>query len=227
MIHKLPSIPVKKWVDEYLSHKEYLTPTTLCALMTSYGSDKGDERHNYTTLYSKLFAPWKEQKINLFELGIGTNFPDIPFNMGIEGNPGASLYGWADYFSHAQIYGADIDQRILFNEKNIHTFFCDQRDKNSIQNLFSNEDLKDITFDIIIEDGLHEFEANLTFLENSLHKLKTGGIYIIEDLTAASRIAFIDRTPKLKNAFHLKYVEVITIPSSLNRFDNALLIIQK
>ncbi len=225
----LSKIPVKKWVEEYLSQKEYSSPTTLCAIMTSFGSDKGDERHNYTTLYSKLFTPWKNATLNLFELGIGTNFTDIPSNMGVEGNPGASLYGWSLFFPKAKIYGADIDTRVLFDDpkKNIKTYYCDQRDPSSIQKLFSHVDLMHTSFDIIIEDGLHEFDANLNFLVNSIQKLKEGGIYITEDLNAAARVGFIKILPELKKSLGLKYIEVILIPSLFNRFDNALLVIQK
>lgn len=223
----LPKIPVKKWLNEFLTNKEYKTATTLCAIMTSFGSDKGDERHNYTTLYSKLFSPWKNENIHLFELGIGTNFTDIPFNMGSQGKPGASLFGWALFFPKAHIYGADIDKRVLFNEGSIKTYYCDQCDAKSIQDLFSHDDLKNIDFDIIIEDGLHEFSANLNFLLNSIHKVKKGGLYIIEDLNANSRVAFIEILPQLKKSLKLTFSEVILIPSHLNRFDNALLIIQK
>ena len=46
-------------------------------------------------------------------------------------------------------------------------------------------------FDIIIEDGLHTFEANKCFFENSIHKVKRGGIYIIEDITNIDLPKFI------------------------------------
>ena len=36
--------------------------------------------------------------------------------------------------------------------------------------------------DILIEDGLHTFEANVSFLEESLHHLRPGGVYICEDI---------------------------------------------
>ena len=37
-------------------------------------------------------------------------------------------------------------------------------------------------FDIILDDGLHAIEHNKIFFENSIHKLKVGGVYIIEDI---------------------------------------------
>ncbi len=222
-----PKIPVQSYVESFLAHEEYLTPTTLCAIMTSCGSDKGDIRHNYTTLYSKLFSQWKEKDINLFELGLGTNNLDVPSNMGSEGKPGASLYGWSIYFPKAHIYGADIDKRVLFNDQNIKTYYCDQLDENSIKELFEHPDLKDLQFDIIIEDGLHQFEANLIFLWNSIAKLKKGGIYIVEDLNELRRESFKMILPHLQSMLSLSYINIVTIPSPFNQSDNTLLVIQK
>lgn len=227
MIRNPPPIDVKKTIQDFFTHQEYNFSTTLCAIMTSFGSDKGAERHNYTTLYSKLFYPWKNEKIYLFELGIGTNNRDVASNMGSEGQPGASLYGWSLFFPKANIYGADIDKRILFNEKKIKTFYCDQQDPVSIQKLFSHKELKDIQFDIMIEDGLHEFEAHLKFLKNSLSQLRKGGIYIAEDLIHASQMAFLEMLPDLKKLYALEYIDVINLPFRLNRYDNSLLVIQK
>lgn len=227
MINVPCPIDVKNTIKQFLIHQEYHLSTTLCAIMTSFGSDKGAERHNYTTLYSKLFYPWKNEKIHLFELGIGTNNTDVASNMGREGQPGASLYGWALFFPKATIYGADIDERILFNDENIKTFYCDQQEAASIQKLFSHPELKDIQFDIIIEDGLHEFEAHLNFLKNSLSQLRKGGIYIAEDLTHSSQLAFLEILPVLKKLYALEYIDVINLPFRLNRYDNTLLVIQK
>ena len=46
-----------------------------------------------------------------------------------EFNPGASLRAWRDYFVKADIYGADIDKKILFNENKIKNFYVDQENK--------------------------------------------------------------------------------------------------
>lgn len=34
--------------------------------------------------------------------------------------------------------------------------------------------------DIMIDDGLHKFTANVCFFENSIHKLKQNGYYIMK-----------------------------------------------
>jgi hypothetical protein len=101
--------------------------------------------------------------------------------MGPNGKPGASLRGWADFFPNSSIFWADIDRNILFDTERIKTFYCNQLDKWDIFNLWSNSELNE-NFDIIIEDGLHTPEANITFFENSIHKLNPGGFYIIEDV---------------------------------------------
>ena len=101
--------------------------------------------------------------------------------MGIDGRPGASLYGWNEFFINSKIYGADIDSDILFNTDNIKTFYCDQTKPDIIKNMWNNN-LLDGLFDIIIDDGLHTFYANECFFENSIHKLNKNGYYIIEDI---------------------------------------------
>ena len=67
-------------------------------------------------------------------------------------------------------------------EDRIETFFCDQLDRASIRELWSNDGLRGGA-DIIIEDGLHSFEANVSFLEESLPHLRPNGIYVTEDIS--------------------------------------------
>ncbi len=93
--------------------------------------------------------------------------------------------------------------------------------------MFLQKDLKDISFHIMIDDGFHEFNANLNFLLNSFSKLEKGGIYIIEDLDPTSRAALSKILPEIKKSLSPQYIEMIDIPWSFNRFDNSLLILQK
>lgn len=163
-----------------LQNVNLLTPTKMCRVMTKWGSDKG-RQHKYTPLYSTLLKEHFDQCLRIFELGLGSNNPDVPSNMGVFGVPGASLRGWRQLFPRAWVYGADIDRRILFQEDRIKTFYCNQLDQSSIRELWTHSDLQN-GFDIIIEDGLHSFEANTSFLEESLDHLRPGGIYITEDI---------------------------------------------
>jgi hypothetical protein len=202
-------------------------PTKLCRIMTRYGSDKGAGRHNYTTLYDHLFANLRTKQLKLFELGIGTNNPALASNMGVAGKPGASLRGWADYFRSGQIFGADIDRDVLFNEGRIKTFHCDQLSRSSIEEMWASPLLRD-EFEIVIEDGLHTLEANVSFLENSLRKVRKGGYYIVEDVKQ-------DDLPRwrelLRSHFTVTHSEfsfcLANLPWRLNDSDNILLVARR
>lgn len=100
--------------------------------------------------------------------------------MGEKGKPGASLRAWRDYFPNSEIFGADIDKSILFQERRIRTGYINQLNQISIQQLVKEFDLVDI--DIVIDDGLHTFEAAISLFEVVSHKLTYEGIYIIEDI---------------------------------------------
>ncbi len=156
--------------------------TPLCFMFDEVGSDKGVGWHQYSRFYNELFLVAKHEEFNLFEMGLGTNDPSIESNMGSGGNPGASLSIWKIFFRRAKIFGADIDRKILFEEPRIQTFYCDQTNVDEIHDMWESEKLRDKRFGIMIDDGLHTFEAGKIFFENSIHKLLPGGVYIIEDI---------------------------------------------
>jgi hypothetical protein len=204
-----------------------LAPTKMCRVMTKYGSDKGQTWHNYTAVYSALFGRLSNQPLRIFEIGLGTNNPEVTSSMGINGRPGASLRGWRELFPNALVYGADIDREILFEEDRIKTFYCDQLDGVAIRDLWSQPPLKD-GMDIIIDDGLHTFEGNISFLNGSWEQLRQGGFYVIEDILQETierwhnhlETIYSKRSPSDEFAF-------AELPNPFNHHDNNLLIIRK
>ena len=202
-----------------------LAPTRLCRVMTKYGSDKG-RAHNYTTVYSALFKAWYGQPLRIFELGLGTNSPHLPSSMGVFGVPGASLRGWRELFPHALVYGADIDRGILFEEDRIKTFYCDQLDRSSIRELWSHSDLQ-AGADIIIDDGLHTFEANISFLEGSLDHLRPGGIYVCEDIMWDRLDEWYDRLETKYSKQYPTYEFVFAVLPDPGNWANNLLVVSR
>lgn len=203
--------------------------TPLCSIMGRHGSDKGNSDlntswHNYTTFYYSIFKDWKDKKIRIFELGLGTNNTNIASNMGKDGVPGASLHGWVEFFPNAKVFGADIDKDILFETGRIKTFYCDQTKPHEIMNMWKNSELLE-NFDIIIEDGLHTFEANVCFLENSIHKLKRGGYYIIEDIVFGEERRMLEKIEEWKTKFPFMQFTLLKIPHTRNNVDNTLLVV--
>ena len=77
-------------------------------------------------------------------------------------------------------------------------------------------------FDIILEDGLHEYNANICFFENAIQYLSENGTYIIEDVYYKDQIKFIkyfDQKPY--------NVSIIDIYHDKNISNNCILIIKK
>jgi len=198
------------------------TNSKLTELMNFYGSDKGgrNNHHNFAQYYSKIFYNKKNDIKNLLEIGLGTNNTDVPSNMGKDGKPLASLRAWRDYFKNANIYGGDIDKKILKNEDRIKTHYVDQTDPNSIKNMYANFGVK--KFDIILEDGLHEFNANTCFFENSINFLAEDGTYIIEDVYYKDQAKFIKYFENKSYNF-----SIVDIFHEKNIANNSLVIIRK
>ena len=203
--------------------------TPLCEIMGRNNSDKGSTDpakswHNYTTFYYSIFNEMRNRNLRIFELGLGTNNVNLESNMGVNGRPGASLYGWAEFFPNSTIFGADIDRDILFNTERISTFYCDQTNPEAIKELWNNPVLEE-PFDIIIEDGLHTYESNVCFFENSIHKIKSG-YYIIEDILTSDLGKFKNKIVEWEKVYNCTFT-LLTIPSVRNKVDNNLLVIRK
>lgn len=206
---------------ERLQNVNVVAPTRMCRVMTRCGSDKA-RAHKYTAIYSALLKSRYGQRLRIVELGLGTNNPDAPSTMGVFALPGASLRGWRELFPQSLVYGADIDRNILFQENRIKTFYCNQLDTSSIRGLWSQPDLQDGA-DIIIDDGLHTLEANVSFLENSLEYLRPGGFYITEDILREAVGAWYDR---LETIYSKRYPEFefafVALPDRENQDHNLL-----
>jgi SAM-dependent methyltransferase len=154
-----------------------LAGISLKKLFDSYGSDKS-QHHNYHHVYGMALSN-PSSITNILEIGMGTNNLDIVSNMTINGRPGASLRAFRDFCPNANIYGADVDKRILFSEERIQTFFVDQTKNDTFIELSSHLPK---FFDLIIDDGLHSPNANLLSLNFGLRLLRNGGWFIIEDI---------------------------------------------
>ena len=117
------------------------------------------------------------------------------------------MHGYA--FPNANIYAADIDKTILFNDDRIKTYYCDERNINSIKSLWDSIPVK---FDIIIDDAIHEFNDNIRFFENSIHKLNGGGYYIIEDIHHYDLLNFRNKIKELQTKYPYLQFQLLCCP---------------
>lgn len=162
--------------------------TPLCKLFKKYGADKHlDFRHSYSVEYYNILAPFKKDFKNILEVGVGT--PELmqrylPDN--IDYKPGASLRAWRDFFTNANVYGIDIEERVLFEEDRIKCFYTDQSSsfelKKTLQEIEKYAGVTSLKYNFILDDGSHIIEHMLLTFETLKEHLSTGGIYIIEDI---------------------------------------------
>jgi hypothetical protein len=204
--------------------------TPLCEIMTRNRSDKGNSNlqwawHHYTIFYYELWKNIKDKPLRVFELGMGTTDLNIDSNMGPNGRPGASLFGWCEFFPNAEIFGADIDKKILFETDRIKTYYCDQTIAECVKNMWLQPGLEE-NFDIIIDDGLHRYFSNECFFENSIHKLKEDGYYIIEDINNKRDLPqLLEIVEKWKCIYPEYNYDLIQFPSHWNDYDNNIMLI--
>lgn len=199
-------------LNELLDHTDYLFQITdmksfdnndaepFAEILKKNKSDKSNP-NNYYFLYSYIIKKLggKNSTLNTLEIGIGTNNPVLVSSMGVNGRPGASLYAFKEYLQNSNIYGADVDKDILFEEDRIKTCYVDQLDSNSfdeIKNKFGP-----IKFDLIIDDGLHSIGANFNTLLYALKNLNNKGWIVIEDIQGITKWKAIDFILKSTNQY--------------------------
>jgi hypothetical protein len=147
-------------------------------IITEHLSDK--VQNGYGPVYDSILKNLRHKPLNILEIGIGTVIPDAPSNMAWQGGnyrPGASLRAFKEYFPNAMIYGGDIQDDCMFEEPRIKTFKFDSTNLSQC-----NAALMDMTFDIIIDDGLHTTPAQLKTFRNLWHRVNDGGFYFMEDV---------------------------------------------
>ena len=155
-----------------------------------YGTDK--EINGYTPYYERIFETMRHQKICLGEIGIGTLIPGAPSSMVGYGEPhyqqGASLKSWRDYFDHpeTEIHGFDIQQDTQFTgEPRVTTHLLNSTDSSAVKAFVESPWTQ---FDILIDDGAHYDQCQLATVQNLWSTVKSGGIYVVEDVYPSSRL---------------------------------------
>lgn len=129
---------------------------------------------NYFPAFDFHFERIQNQPLRLLEIGV---------------QKGGSLFTWQQYFPQAAIAGIDIDPACAqFEQENIRVFIGDQADVNFLESVNRSAG----PFDIIIDDGGHTMNQQITSFKTLFPLLKDNGIYVIEDLHTSYWPAFFD-----------------------------------
>jgi hypothetical protein len=124
---------------------------------------------------------------------------------------------WRDYFPFALIIGCDNQIGALFQDDRIKTFYCDEGNLGSLNQLkeqVGNE------FDLIINDASHKPDLYILSTKALLPLLKKDGIYIIEDIHK-------DHISKVEEAFKDYDIEIIRLEEDRKLPDDNLAIIRR
>ncbi|HMT01719.1 MAG TPA: hypothetical protein PKD00_00175 [Burkholderiales bacterium] len=163
-----------------------------------YNTDKFTS-HQYLNTYEELFEPIQHNVKNLLEVGVLR---------------GESLELWKNLFTNAEIYGAELvsSEVTIKQQERIEIFYGDAYNKDFLNNF------KDIKFDIIIDDGSHQFEHMDFFCKYYKDLLNINGIIIVEDIPA------MDWAEKLKKSLNFKDSFIVDLRHLNNRWDDIMLI---
>lgn len=130
------------------------------------GTDKSSSVRfawDYLRHYQTLFEPWRDQPINLIEIGV---------------EEGPSLNVWRKYFSCARIVGIDINPncRHLAGDR-VVIEIGSQEDPGFLHQICAKYPPS-----IIIDDGSHMAHHVVYSFRHMFPMLQAGGLYVVEDL---------------------------------------------
>lgn len=144
-----------------MKDKLHLIYNKYASEVTYTGTDK-DTCHSYIKIYEELFYPFQKTPISLLEIGV---------------SGGYSIQMWLEYFETAHIYAVDNAWhvcRFIFPPERVT---CINGNATKADTFETVPDL-----DIVVDDGSHYPEQQLSSLRLLYPKLKSKGVYIIEDI---------------------------------------------
>ena len=142
--------------------------TTIATALNASHSDKVSG-HGYDKVFAHLFGG--KTVSNFLEIGLFLN--ELQHT---------DLNAWASVFPSASIYGADKKESQLFNSGKISTHVVDQEvaaSFNALKAAFAVE------FDVVIDDSSHIYANTIATFGALFSTVKTGGMYLIEDIQDA------------------------------------------
>ena len=168
--------------------------------------------HSYLELYEKLLRPIKYKSLNVLEVGIFE---------------GGSIKMWNDFFPNASVHGVDIIhinnvwESIRNNEKIILHTSTDAYDSNFVKKSFLDSNIR---FDFILDDGPHNLESMVKFIEYYSQLMTDDGILIIEDVQDYNWIDILkNQVPENLKEF----IKVYDLRHIKGRYDDIVFTIDK
>jgi hypothetical protein len=157
--------------DEILNPKS-TEEKTLSDIAKDFPTDKDFEHNYFSLVYEEYLSPIRETVTSVCEIGTGGFWGEIGWE------PGNSLKVWEAYFPNAQVRGLDIAEYDLKDTGRISLEWIDQSQRDVLDKYADSMEEQDL----ILDDGSHKMKDQQITLASFFKKLKSGGVYILEDL---------------------------------------------
>lgn len=168
------------------------------------GTDKNTVHGFVEYFYEKEFEKYKDKAISLLEIGV---------------HIGGSLYLWGKYFKNGTILGLDIEDKVRDKWKVL------SNTRYEIRNAYDQSVVDSLpNFDIIIDDGPHTLESQVSCIKQYLPKLNNGGILVIEDVQNKNHLGILKHNTPVE--YHDR-VEMLDLRFARGRYDDLLFVIRK
>lgn len=168
---------------------------------SSQNSDK-TTTHSYQEAYPQLLTMLGPVH-KVCEIGIGARHPSGDRTDGWPGTAGGSLHAWSSVTRGAQVLGLDIDPRLDREAPNVFAMAMDSLNRESVKSVAQSVSQSWGTFDLIVDDGLHVPQAQISNMLHFFTLVRPGGFYVVEDLhdTSATAITHIGSLLGVQEAY--------------------------
>jgi len=189
-------------------------PPRLSRAFVWNGSDKVGGWHNFGYVYSLLLDQFAERGFNLMEVGDGSSLWGPAAGSGDGYLAGGSMQAWKDAFN-VNAVGVEIDRSAGQGFSLSHPVIVNRSEKSTLQ-----EQLNRQHYDVIIDNGFHDFEASTALLQAALAKPQAPGLYFIEAVQVADTARWENYLSAIPNASLF-----VSFPSPVNYQDNCMVMV--
>jgi cephalosporin hydroxylase len=165
--------------------------TSLDDIGLKYGTDKASWHHDYLEFYERFLHEVRGLEVSVMEIGVLR---------------GQSIAMWAEYFQHGKVVGLDINPATKqYESDRIHIEIADQSNPADLARIAAAHG----PFDLIVDDGSHIWDHQITTLRTLLPFVKPGRYYILEDIDTSYGV----HVPQFKGKQGLsaaKYLQTIS-----------------
>jgi len=173
---------------------------------SSGGTDK-NTWHNYTGIYETLLTPYRHRPGRLLEIGCAF---------------GGSALLWHTFLPKFLICMVDINNTInpiIWDHMRYQRFQFNWTNAYTPETIDLFRGMYPEGFDVVIDDGNHDFEQQVFTINHYLPMIRPGGVLIIEDIQSPDHIqSFTNMIPD-----HLKQnIKVFDNRDTKNRYDDLI-----